>query len=260
MRVIVGCEYSGRIREAFRALGHDAWSCDFLPAEDNSRFHLQQDVRGVLGDGWDLGIFHPDCTYLTNSAEWCYKDNPGKKMRPGVLFGAERRQAREEAVEFAQLLLDAPIDRIALENPVGCLSTRIRTPDQIIQPYQYGEDASKSTCLWLKSLSLLRPTKFVDPRWVCCGITLPEGVGKYGCPNCEGDNKPKPRWANQTNSGQNKLPPSEDRWKDRARTYQGWALAMAIQWGGLKMGGTTYYDWNKVVEAFDAELEALDVL
>lgn len=152
MRVLIACEYSGRTREAFRALGHDSWSCDFLPSEDNSRFHLQQDVRSVLTLGWDAMIAHPDCTYLTNSAEWCYKDNPGKKMSPGVLFGAERRAAREEALQFVDLLLNAPIERIALENPVGAISTRIRQPDQFIQPYEYGEDASKRTALWLKNL------------------------------------------------------------------------------------------------------------
>lgn len=260
MRVLIACEYSGRVREAFRALGHNAWSCDFLPSEDNSRFHIQQDVRSILTDGWDLMIAHPDCTYLTNAAEWCYKDDPGKKMSPGILFGAERRKAREDALEFVNLLLNAPIPRIAIENPVGVISTRIRKPDQIIQPYEYGEDASKSTCLWLKNLSLLRPTKFVEPRWVCCGSVLPKGVGKYGCPNCCGEKKPRPRWANQTDSGQNKLGPSEDRWKERARTYQGWALAMAIQWGGLSMGGKTYHDWNEVVAVFDAELEAGEVL
>lgn len=260
MRVLVACEYSGRVRNAFRALGHDAWSCDFLPSEDNSPFHLQQDVRGLLHDGWDLMIAHPDCTYLTIAAEWCYKDNPGKKMSPGVLFGAARRGAREEALKFIQLLMDAPIERIAIENPVGVIGTRIRPADQTIQPHQFGDDASKATCLWLKNLPLLRHTKLVAPRWVCCGETLPDGVGNYGCPKCNGKNKPKPRWANQTDSGQNRLGPSDDRWKERARTYQGIALAFAMQWGGLKMGGRVYHDWNEVVSAFDAELEALETL
>jgi hypothetical protein len=142
MRVLVACEYSGRVRNAFRALGHDAWSCDFLPAEDNSRFHLQQDVREVLSDEWDMMIAHPDCTYLCSSGLHWNKRVPG------------REALTEQALEFVQLLIDAPIHRIAIENPIGCIGTRIRKPDQIIQPYQFGEDASKATCLWLKNLSL----------------------------------------------------------------------------------------------------------
>lgn len=242
MRVLVACEYSGRVREAFRALGHDAWSCDFLPAEDNSPFHLQQDVLTVLNDEWDLMIAHPDCTYLTSAAEWCYKDNPGKRMSPGVLFGADRRRAREEALEFVRKLMSAPIERIAIENPVGVIGTRIRKSDQIIQPYEFGDDASKATCLWLKNLSLLRQTKRIPGR-----IVTHNG-------------KQVERWSNQTDSGQNRLPPSNDRWKDRARTYQGWANAMAMQWGGLHMNGKVYHDWNTIVADFDAELEEVETL
>jgi hypothetical protein len=110
------------------------------------------------------------------------------------------------------------------------MSSLWRKPDQIIQPYEFGEDASKATCLWLKGLPLLRPTKFIEPRMVCCGMVLPSEVGKYGCPNCFGDNTAKPRWENQTDSGQNKLTPSENRWKERARTYPGIADAIARQW------------------------------
>lgn len=248
MKVLVACEYSGRVRDAFRALGHDAWSCDFLPSENNQQYHLQQDVRSVLNDDWDLMIAHPDCTYLCSSGlHW------NKRVKG-------REELTEQALEFVHLLLDAPIHMIAVENPVGCISTRIRKPDQIIQPYQYGDDASKSTCLWLKNLPPLVPTKYVAPRWVCCGNTLSEAVGKYGYPDCCGDNKPKPRWANQTDSGQNKLPPSEDRWKERSRTYAGWASAMAIQWGGLTMGGKTYREWDAVVSAFDDEVESSETL
>jgi len=211
MRVLLGCESSGMSREAFRRRGHDAWSCDLLPAQDGSPYHYQQDVLEVMLLGWDLAIFHPDCTYLTCSAEWCYKDNPGKKMKPGTLFGAARRKARDEAVEFVRKLLLAPIERIAVENPVGVLSSRIRKADQYIQPNEFGADASKNTGLWLKNLPTLEkdPANYVEPRWV-------NGL---------------PRWANQTDSGQNRLGPSDNRWQLRADTYPGIADAFAEQWG-----------------------------
>jgi len=231
MKVLVACEYSGRTRDAFLRLGHDAISCDTLPTEVPGP-HYQGDIRDILYDSWaDLLIAHPPCTFLTIAAEWAYKDEQKKKMRPDTLIGAARRQAREEAIEFVMLLANAPIERIAIENPIGVLSSRWREPDQFIQPYEYGDDASKRTCLWLKGLPKLRPTKMIDPRWVCCGETLPEGVGKYGCPNCLGDKKPLPRWGNQTNSGQNKEPPGPNRWKIRSTTWQGWADAWADQWG-----------------------------
>jgi hypothetical protein len=140
----------------------------------------------------------------------------------------------EDALDFVRLFMDAPIERIAIENPVSVISSRIRKPDQIIQPYQFGHDASKKTCLWLKNLPPLRATSFVEPRWVCCDMTLPEGVGKHGCANCNGEKTARPRWANQTDSGQNKLPPSDDRWKIRSETFAGIAKAMADQWGGLQ--------------------------
>jgi hypothetical protein len=196
MRVLVGCEYSGRVRQAFRALGHDAWSCDFLPAEDMSPYHYQGDVFDMLKEPWDLAIFHPPCTYLAVSGLHWNSRVPG------------RAEKTEEALRFVQMLLDAPVDRIAVENPVSCISTRIRKPDQIIQPWWFGEDASKKTCLWLKNLPPLVPTN-----------RLP------------GDDKT--RRGNQTASGQNKLGPSPDRWKERSRTYQGIADAMANQWGSL---------------------------
>ena len=168
-------------------------SCDLLPAETPGR-HYQGDVRDVLGGGWDLMVGHPPCTYLAVSGlHW-------NKRRP------ERALLTEEALEFVQLLLNAPIPCIALENPVGCISSRIRKPDQIIQPWQFGHDASKATCLWLKGLPLLQPTD-----------VLPGGR--------------EARRANQTASGQNKLSPSKDRWKLRSLTYPGIAEAMATQWG-----------------------------
>lgn len=197
MRVLVACEYSGRVRDAFIAAGHDAMSCDLLPT-DAPGPHYQGDVLDVLDDGWDLMIAHPPCTYLCGSGlHW-------NKRRP------ERAQMTEDALAFVRLLLGAPVPRIALENPVGVISTRIRRPDQIIQPYQFGDDASKATCLWLKGLAPLTPTKYAAPRITAAG---------------------KRRWGNQTDSGQNRLPPTADRWKLRSETYQGIADAMAHQWG-----------------------------
>ena len=197
-RILVACEYSGRVRDAFTALGHYALSCDFEPAETPG-LHYQGDVMDVLHDGWDLMVAHPPCTYLSSSGlHW-------NKRRP------ERAQQTENALEFVRVLLAAPIAHIALENPIGCISSRIRKPDQTIQPWQYGHDASKATCLWLKNVPLLRATGAVEPRLV-------DG---------------KKRWANQTDSGQNRLPPSADRWKIRSTTYQGIADAMAAQWGAL---------------------------
>lgn len=238
MRVLVACEYSGRTREAFRAKGHDAWSCDLLPAEDNSPYHIQGDVRGVLNQGWDLLIAHPDCTYLTCSAEWAYTDGPyHQKVKPETLVGAARREAREEALKFVRLLFAAPIKRKCIENPaVGAINTRIRKPSQVIQPNQFGHDASKGTGLWLEELPLLVPTQYVKPRLVCgacAGKNSYDSAFGKGCVHCGAEaGLLRPRWANQTDSGQNKLTPGPDRWKERARTYQGWSDAMAEQWGG----------------------------
>lgn len=192
MKVLVACEFSGVVRDAFRKRGHEAFSCDLLPSEDE-RYHLRTDVREVLDQGWDMMIAHPPCTHLAVSGARWFKD---------------KKELQEEALEFVKLLLDAPIKKIALENPISIISTRIRKPDQIIQPWMFGHDASKSTCLWLKNLPLLEPTSYIEPRIV----------------------NGKSRWANQTDSGQNKLGPSESRWKERSITYQGIADAMATQW------------------------------
>ena len=171
-------------------------SCDLLPTEVDGP-HYQGDVFDIINDGWDLMIAHPPCTYLCSSGlHW-------NKRRP------ERAALTEEALEFVQRLMDAPIKRIAIENPIGCIGTKIRKPDQIIQPWMFGDDASKATCLWLNGLMPLYPTQIVEPRII-------DG---------------KKRWANQTDSGQNKLPPSDDRWKIRSETYIGIARAMASQWG-----------------------------
>ena len=193
MRVLIACEYSGVVRDAFLAKGHDAMSCDLLPTDARGP-HYQGNVSDVIDDGWDLMIAHPPCTYLSVSGmHWTTR-------------GLRDPKLTEDALSFVQLLMGAPIKKIALENPVSIISTRIRKPDQIIQPWWFGHDASKKTCLWLKNLPLLEPTD-----------KLP------------GDNKT--RRANQTPSGQNKLGPSADRWKLRSATYQGVADAMAAQWG-----------------------------
>lgn len=192
MKILVACEFSGVVRDAFLARGHDAWSCDVITSEQPGP-HLQGDVREYLKDGWDMMIAHPPCTHLAVSGAWKFKD---------------KEKEQKDALDFVRALMQAPIEKIAVENPVSIISTRIRKPDQIIQPYQFGHDASKRTCLWLKNLPLLRPTKYVPPRM----------VNNYE------------RWANQTDTGQNRLSPSEDRWKLRSATYQGIANAMAEQW------------------------------
>ena len=215
MKVLVACEYSGTVRDAFLAKGHDAMSCDLLET-DVPGPHYKGDIRDLLSDSWDLMICHPPCTYLSVSGmHWTTR-------------GLRDPQLTEDALNFVRLLLDAPIPKIALENPVSVISSRIRKPDQVVHPYQFGDDASKKTCLWLKGLPLLVPTTYVEPRLVCCGETLDD---KYGCPNCNGGYKAVRRWSNQMDSGQSKLPPSVDRWKLRSTTYKGIAQAMADQWG-----------------------------
>lgn len=198
MRVLVACEFSGTVREAFKKRGHDAWSCDLLPTEIPGN-HIQGDVCEHLEEGWDLLIAHPPCTYLCSSGlHWNHR-TPG------------RDELTHQAMLFVFNLMGEGfihhgIPKICLENPVGRISSAFRKPDQIIHPWQFGHDASKKTCLWLKGLPLLKPTSILDG-----------GV--------------KARRANQTPSGQNKLGPSPDRWKLRSITYQGIADAMAEQWG-----------------------------
>jgi hypothetical protein len=250
LRVLVACEYSGAVRNAFRELGHEAWSCDLLPSVTPG-LHYQGDVRHILdgwtpvrhqcecdpdGEGWckltdadpsdcqcigptqddveyieidgvlfgrleerptwDLMVAHPPCTYLCSSGlHW-------NKRRP------ERAAETEKALDFVRLLLDAPIPHIALENPIGCISTRIRPPTQTIQPWQFGHPESKATCLWLKNLLPLVPNQIMQKP--ICGY-----------------------WDNQTPSRQNKLGPSADRWKARSATYSGIASAMAQQWSSF---------------------------
>jgi hypothetical protein len=217
MNVLIACEFSGIVRDAFTSRGHHAVSCDLLPTEAPG-LHVQGDVLDILGDGWDLMIAHPPCTYLSSSGlHW-------NTRRP------ERTQQTDEAMAFVMALANAPIPRICIENPVGRIGTAWRKADQTIQPYQFGHDASKRTCLWLKGLPPLEGTSSVVTRTVCtiCGNTCLNGSN---CPSCL-IHSVKPRWGNQTNSGQNKLGPSVDRWALRSATYPGIAEAMADQWGG----------------------------
>jgi len=189
MRVLVACEFSGVVRRAFRARGHDAWSCDLLPAEDDSEHHFTADVLKLIGSGeWDLMIAHPPCTHLAVS---------------GARWFKYKKRNQADALDFVRALLSAPIPRIALENPVSVISTRIRKPDQIIQPWQFGHGEVKATCLWLKNLPLLKPTKIVSGR----------------------------------EARVHRASPGPGRWKVRSRTLEGIAQAMADQWIALKDAG-----------------------
>jgi len=195
MNVLIACEFSGAVRNAFREKGHDAWSCDLLPSEDESYWHIQGDVTKVAKTGWfcrlggipdryikwDLMIAHPPCTHLAVSGARWFKD---------------KQQEQAEALAFVQMLMDCDIPRIAIENPISIISSRIRKPDQIIQPWMFGHGETKATCLWLKNLPKLEPTNIVSGR----------------------------------EAKVHRMPPGPDRWKERSRTYQGIADAMAAQW------------------------------
>ena len=187
MRVLVACEYSGRVREAFRAKGHDAWSCDLLPAEDGSAHHFQNPIEDVpvgWGNVWDLLVAHPPCTHLSVSGARHFE----KKRLDG---------RQQEAIAFFMWLVEFPAARIAIENPVCIMSSVWREPDQIIQPWQFGHGETKATCLWLKGLPKLTPTNVVSGREHRVHL----------------------------------MPPGPDRWKERSRTFEGIAEAMAEQWG-----------------------------
>lgn len=149
MKVLIACEFSGIVRDAFRTRGHDAWSCDILPSRSDT-YHIQTDVLSILDQGWDLMIAHPPCTHLSSSGARWWKDKIDES---------------EKALVFVQTLMDSPINKIAIENPIGMISTRIKRPTQIIQPYQFGHPVSKSTCLWLKNLAELVSTEIVEPKW-----------------------------------------------------------------------------------------------
>jgi hypothetical protein len=203
MKILILCESSGIVREAFRALGHDAWSCDLLPADDGSPFHIQADMREAMAGyaNYDLIGAHLPCTYVCGSGiHWNDRGRGWEKT--------------EKALNDVRWLMSHDVPWY-LENPVGIISSRIRKPNQTIQPYEFGENASKRTCLWLNKLPNLRAGRRVAGRVV----EWPGGSGKFVS-----------RWDNQTNSGQNKLPPSADRWKARSKTYPGIARAMAEQW------------------------------
>ena len=187
LKVLVACEFSGIVREAFRARGHDAWSCDLLPTEIPGN-HIQGDVLEILDDGWDLMVAHPPCTHLASSGARWFKNKV-------IAIG--------DALDFVQWLMDAPIERIAIENPIGVISTHIRKPDQIIQPWQFGHGETKATCLWLKNLPKLVPTDIVEGR--------AERIHRLSALNGRGS--------------------SRTRQQDRSRTFPGIAKAMAEQWG-----------------------------
>jgi hypothetical protein len=200
MRILVACEESGVVREALLARGHEAWSCDILPSSHPSRFHIQDDVLRHLSDGWDMIIAFPPCTYLTVTAN--------KWMKPEYRDRfPDRPKHREAAVEFFQSMINAPCERIAVENPIGIMSTRFRKPDQIIQPWQFGHPETKSTCLWLRGLPKLVPTNIVQPVFEMAG-------GKRYSP---------------THFNRKGIK-GEERSRLRSRTYQGIAEAMASQW------------------------------
>ena len=202
MKVLIACEYSGAVRDAFIKQGHDAMSCDLLPT-DVPGPHYQGSVTDILNDGWDLMIAHPPCTYLAVSGNrWLYNKDGSKNE--------ERWNNRREALDFVRLLMDAPIKRIAVENPVSVISSEIRKPDQIIQPWQFGDEAQKTTCLWLKNLPKLKPTKIVGKGEM---VTYKSG-------------NTMPKWY----ADAFKLPKAE-RQKLRSKTFQGIADAMADQWG-----------------------------
>lgn len=223
-------ETSGATRRAFQSAGCDVFSCDLLPAQDSGERHLVGDVFAMLdlltACGWkpDLALFHPDCTWLTVSAAWALKDPdfikyPGvgyhQRVKPGTLTGAARRAAQAQSVQLVKRIWSLDIKCVAIENPVGQLSTLWMKPTQIIQPYEFGENASKKTCLWLRNLPALKGTGRFPGRWT----EWPHGSGKY-----------VERWANQTDSGQSNVTPSDDRWQDRADTYPGISDAMVQQW------------------------------
>lgn len=218
LTILIGYSACDLTRAAFHAAGVRAWTCDLLPSRGtNSNYHIQGDVwQAIRSRTWDMAILHPMCTYLTVSAAWAYGDGPyHQRVKPGTLVGAARRIERERALENFQALLDLPFP-VVIENPAqSFVSTAIRRSDQIIHPYQFGDDASKATGLWTtRGVPQLRPTRYVQPRLV----------------------NGRPRWANQTDSGQNRLSPSDDRWLERSKTYPGIAAAFGAQYSAWLLG------------------------
>ena len=220
MRIIVGCEESQIITQAFRDLGHEAYSCDLIPTSGkHPEWHFQEDIIEVMKrEKFDLGIFHPPCTYLTISANKWYADMP--KRLSGVLVGQERLKARELAVEFFMKIVNLDCPHIAIENPVGIMSTRYRKPNQVIQPWMFGHGETKATCLWLKGLPPLIATDIVEPQYVVYN-SKKKGSSKYPMGRA-GKTKMPMLW---------KAGPSPTRSKERSKTFPGIAKAMAEQWG-----------------------------
>lgn len=205
MKILIACEFSGIVREAFKAKGHDAWSCDLLPTEIPGQ-HIQGDVLEILNDGWDMMIAHPPCQHLAVSGARWFKEKQ-----------ADGRQ--QQGIDFFLQITAAPISKIAIENPIGIMSQKYRKPDQIIQPYFFGDSVQKATCLWLKNLPKLTPTNIVDRGLV---YVDPRG-NKHG--------EVHTLLAKRAYSPLMLLAKSEDRWKIRSRTFPGIAKAMADQWG-----------------------------
>lgn len=217
MKVLIACEESQAVTKAFRELGHEAYSCDILPASGgHPEWHIQRDVFEVINEGWDLMVAHPPCTFLAVSgASWYYhpedKNLPVEQRRPHPRY-PNRAMDREMAVGFFMALMNAPIERIAVENPIGIMSSRFRKPDQIVQPWQFGDSASKSTCLWLKNLPKLTATEIVDKGEI---VTFASGKSMY-------------KWyADILYTAKTK----EERQTLRSKTFPGIAKAMAEQWG-----------------------------
>lgn len=222
MRILLACEESQAVTIEMRKLGHEAFSCDLLPCSGgHPEWHLQQDVTELLKQKWGMIIAFPPCTYLTVS-------NTYMKRGCSKYTADQAKQLRQDAIDFFMMFANTECDKIAIENPIGIMSSIYRKPDQVIQPYEFGHPESKATCLWLKGLPKLKPTEFAEWKYYrCrCGNVFEAELGKYGC--C--DWPAKILWDNQTKSGQNKLPPSKDRHILRAKTYPGIARAMAEQW------------------------------
>lgn len=229
MNILIACESSGEERDAFKARGHFVVSADFLPTE-RPGLHHQGDVREIIGWQWDMMIAHPSCTFMTVAGiHWNRnpKHKRGQDEINGLTWGERETLAALDFVRF--LMSQSHIPKIAIENPISVISSQIRKPDFILQPHEHGHPESKATCYWTKGLPEIVPTNVVSPpAWRCCDRRLePPAV----CPTCKGAKKIKPLWDNQTPSGQNKLGPSEDRWKVRSKTYSGIAKALADQWG-----------------------------
>src|SRR5574343_1396203 len=194
MKVLIACEFSGIIRDAFKKNGHNAWSCDLLPNEIHGQ-HIHDNVRNHLHAGWDIMIAHPPCTHLAVSGARWFKNKQEKQLW---------------ALEFVKILMDTPIEKICIENPISIISTKIRKPDQIIQPWMFGHGETKATCLWLKNLPKLIPTNVVEGR----------------------ENRV------------HREPPGPERWKNRSRTFQGIAEALALQYTAFVNSKLTTNEWN----------------